>query len=331
MTTARTCDPRASLATAAVAGCFRGALRIPGVRTGIESLACRAGRREPLSRRGGVLIYHTREALRRLGDDRVRFARVAEGAEVAVQLNEYLWQFIYFRGCFERETTQFFRRFLHPGDVVLDVGANAGYFTMIATRLVGPGGRVYAFEPNPRAAVLLRASVAHAQAEALAVVEPIALASHVGHVTLHLPTDGGDTGQASMVSGWVDSATSVEVEAQTLDHYCDTHRIDSIRLLKIDVEGAEADVLQGGVDVMARVRPNATVCEFVTGRNVPAQERVLDFFRGHRYLAYKLGLQGELQPHPMELPTWSLDGFGSVLTTEVGAGNLCFVPAELAP
>src|SRR5688572_8568167 len=54
-----------------------------------------------------------------------------------------------FMGCFAREMTRWARTFLPPGGTFLDVGAHAGYFSLLASTLVGPAGHVYALEPNP--------------------------------------------------------------------------------------------------------------------------------------------------------------------------------------
>lgn len=308
----------------------RRALGAPGLGPGLEGLACLAGRRMPDARVSRALMYHVREGLLARGDNRVRFARIPGGARVALRLNEHLWQFLYFRGCFEPETTRFVLRQLRGGDVVIDVGANVGYYTMMAARAVGPQGRVHAFEPNPDVAALLERSVAVAGVQSAVTVVMAAVGASPGTARLLLPRDTSNTGQASTIAGWIEQSGSLEVPAVSLDEYCCEQGIHCIRLLKVDVEGAEIEVFKGASEVLRRVRPDAIICEFVTGRRVDAQLDVLSLLRDHGYCTFRMSLHGDLVPHPDSLPEWSgvLDPSGNEASSPP-TGNLCFLPREV--
>jgi FkbM family methyltransferase len=129
-----------------------------------------------------------------------------------------------------------------PGDVVVDGGANVGFFALWQGASVGPTGAVHAFEPNPRAFELLRRNV---EANGLSWVHchQLALTAAGGPVMLT-----GDRRDSSMLrtSGHGDG---VEVASTTLDGFVADHGIERIDVLKLDTEGAEADIIAGGMEV----------------------------------------------------------------------------------
>jgi FkbM family methyltransferase len=143
-------------------------------------------------------------------------------------------------GCFEPFETELMRSRVKPGDVVLDIGANIGYYTLIFARLVGDAGKVYAFEPDPSNFKLLRKNV-RANGHRNVVCVPRAVSDVAGPLSLFLcPDNKGDHRiYPSEVERW-----TVAIEAVTLDEYFDGYegRIDFI---KMDIQGAEARALRG--------------------------------------------------------------------------------------
>lgn len=291
-------------------------LRIPPMRRLIEALACFCGRRAPDAWSSQALIYYVREELLRFDANRVRFAQLPGHARIAVTLTEGLWQMLYFNGRYEMETTRFVMNFLRPGDVFVDVGANVGYYTMIAASAVGSAGKIYAFEPNPQVASLLRTSVNRATAGEQVTIETAALGADNGTATLHLPEAEWNTGEASLLSySGNERGKSLSVPITTLDQYCVVNKVARIRLMKIDVEGGELEVLAGAHDVLERIRPEAIVCEFVPARRSEAQVEVLKILQAHEYRSFIVNENGSLSPHDGSIPDWEW-------------GNLCFMPGE---
>lgn len=150
----------------------------------------------------------------------------------------------------ERAERLFYLEYLREGMTVFDVGANIGELTLMFARFVGADGRVHAFEPNGAGFERL---VAICTAASLQNVDlrRVALAEKEGIVTLH--SYGEDylswTSQAlrPLESYGIDvrPVSSEEASATTLDLYCERHSIPSIDLLKVDVEGAEFQVMLG--------------------------------------------------------------------------------------
>ncbi|MCP9915836.1 FkbM family methyltransferase [Cyanobium sp. ATX 6F1] len=150
---------------------------------------------------------------------------------------------------------RFLWRFVRPGMTVLDVGAHHGLYALVAARRSGPNGRVVAFEPNPSDARRLRW---HACLNGLGRlrVEPLALADRSGEVTFHVPVSGVRT--TASLRRPNDSRSrfkAIQVRLDTLDHVVAAARIEQIDLIKLDVEGAEMQFLDGATDTIRRFRP----------------------------------------------------------------------------
>lgn len=148
-------------------------------------------------------------------------------------------------GTYERETQRMFERHVREGDVVYDIGANVGFFTLLAAKLVGGRGAVYSFEPLPRNLEYLRKHIS--LNDASAHVLDVALSSSAGTARFAVASS------ASM--GRLDAAGDIEVRCETIDQLVRSGRIAPPRFLKIDVEGAEHDVLTGGAESLAQHRP----------------------------------------------------------------------------
>lgn len=131
------------------------------------------------------------------------------------------------------------RSLLRPGDTFVDAGANIGFYTILASQLVGADGYVIAFEMIPTTAEILRSHVTQNDCANVTVVEG-ALAEGSGEV-LKASIMSGKSGQASIVRS--KGTTEIEVETVTLaEHLAD---YPSIRLIKMDLEGAELGALKG--------------------------------------------------------------------------------------
>lgn len=155
-----------------------------------------------------------------------------------------------------------------PGSVCFDVGAAGGTYTMILSRLVGPTGRVFAFEPRPRSFGFLRAVLRRSNVS----VHPIALGLQNGTQTMvvprrfRIPFSTRSFLQRDLelpVDHYYPEFTGarrIEVETATLDDFMAGNGIDRLDLLKIDVEGAEPWVLFGGRHSIAAHRP-VVLCE----------------------------------------------------------------------
>ena len=143
-------------------------------------------------------------------------------------------------GEYEPAETKAIRERVKPGDTFVDVGASIGWYTVIASKLVGENGRVIAFEPEPYAFSLLKRNVEANGCDNVVLVQK-ALSNEPGTLTLFVAE--AYRGQHSVVLKDV-SDVSIEVEAIRLDDYLEEHGLTP-DFVKIDVEGAEGMVLDG--------------------------------------------------------------------------------------
>lgn len=156
--------------------------------------------------------------------------------------------------------TRFYREFIQPGDLVLDIGANVGLKTSVFLQL---GARVVAAEPNPVCADLIRKSCKHALTLGELIIEEVALGSERGTTTLHLAehdstvTSASPTFIAATQTAEVRFTSTIEADVLLIDDLIE--RYGKPAFIKIDVEGMDYDALRG-----LSYRPAALSFEFNT-------------------------------------------------------------------
>lgn len=148
-------------------------------------------------------------------------------------------------GTYERDSQRAFVESIREGDVVYDIGANVGFFTLLASKLVGPRGTVYALEPLPRNVSYLERHVSLNGRQNVRVL-PIAAAAATGTARFgiaHNPSQGG-----------ISERGELEVVTRSLDDLVATGTVPPT-FLKIDVEGAESQVLEGAGRLLRESHP----------------------------------------------------------------------------
>jgi FkbM family methyltransferase len=138
-------------------------------------------------------------------------------------------------GTYESHVQRLFCERVRPGDIVFDIGANVGFFSLLASKLVGPKGRVYAFEPLPRNLSYIEQHL-RLNAVTNVTVKPIAIASTSGTASFG---DGENESQARL--------------SEKGEHHVTTASLDDLvangtprpAFIKMDIEGAEFDALRG--------------------------------------------------------------------------------------
>jgi FkbM family methyltransferase len=213
---------------------------------------------------------------------------VLEGAGDEPWSNVLYWQG--WDRFYEPETVGVFFELASKARATLDVGANVGIFSLLAGH-ANPGGRVVAFEPDPRA---FRRLVRHVELNALTNVscqmkavgetdgditlfsgaaaraeDAVALSAQTSRTRAHVEAEGRR----------VERVDEIRATAVTLDAFVAAHSLDNVDLVKIDVEGAEALVLAGMTDTLRRHRPTL-VCEVLTA---DAGKRLEQFLEPYGY------------------------------------------------
>ena len=176
-------------------------------------------------------------------------------ARLFVDLSDHVIGLNIVRGGYERDEVSFIRAHLKPGDTAIDVGAHIGFFTIHMASMVGPAGRVYAFEPFDANADLLERSIAENRFTDRVVFQRAAAGAASGTATLTFPAETLNTGGAYLLrEGTRPLAGNLKktVRAVALDDL-DIRR--PVRLVKMDVEGAEPQVIQGAARLLQSDRP----------------------------------------------------------------------------
>ena len=189
------------------------------------------------------------------------------------------------RGLLERELSVV-ASMVHHGDHVADVGANHGLYThMFAKR----GAVVEAFEPQPECVAVLQAYASRRRLKNVRV-HPVALSSTTGVGVLHIP-HGSESSPSASLRATTGSNSALEVKLEQLDSFafCD------LKFVKIDVEGAELEVLRGAEETLRRCRPLLLVEIEQRHHNEPVAE-VFDRITSFGYDGAFLDSSGQLRP-----------------------------------
>lgn len=155
-------------------------------------------------------------------------------------------------------------RSIRSGDVVLDVGANTGAFTILFAHSVGSCGHVHAFEPvTPTFRKLFR-NISRSPLSNRVILNKCAISDHLGRCLIRVPAD--DFAQASLIDHSIASWSSklfasYDCAFETLDNYASVHSIRKIHFVKIDVEGAEMLVLNGMRNILTGPSPPILMLE----------------------------------------------------------------------
>lgn len=207
------------------------------------------------------------------------------------------YECIHILGTYEAGTSKLVRRVLRSGDVVLDVGANIGWYTTLFAKCVAPDGVVHAFEPVPFLFEKLRRNCMLSNCESMVRLNRIALGRTTGTIRLFAPKDGPH-GEISIFPECEAENPSLDVPCLTLDEYCARHMSKKAAvLIKLDVEGAEPDIIDGAQTLLDSAHPPMWLCEinYETANRggfspYAALEKLAE--RGYCFIRVKLGWRG---------------------------------------
>lgn len=159
-------------------------------------------------------------------------------------------------GICEKFETNFLEKKIKKNMVVLDLGANIGYYTLIAAKLVGEKGKVYAFEPAPDNFALLKKNIEVNGYKNVVLVQK-AVSNKSGQTRLFLSQDP----TCHLIYDPHDNSKSVIVDVISLEDFFKNHN-DKIDLIKMDIEGAEGWALQGMKNLIEKNKDMEIITEF---------------------------------------------------------------------
>jgi FkbM family methyltransferase len=237
----------------------------------------------------------------RIADDLQHADIVTHGVRMRLDLRDYIQRRIFYES-HEPRPLAFCERCVRPGDVVLDVGAHVGIFTLVSASRARPGGAVHAFEPVPANYASLADNV-RLNGFGNIVLNRAAAGDEEGEISLGLPKAVPDSGPTSAMYTAGGGERAVTAPTVVLDSYAEAHLgATPIRLLKIDAEGSEPAVLAGFSQRLASAPPDVVLVEInleLLDRHGYGAEDVLGPLRdaGYRFLRESLlGRLSEFEP-----------------------------------
>jgi len=242
------------------------------------------------SERGGFRLARLARRLRPASTWETQFD-TPEGTRLTLNLATYPDCCMAY-GLYELDTSRLIKRLLRPGDHFVDGGANIGYFTLLASRRVGAGGRVDAFEPQPDNRARLEANVAMNAFAKNVRVHPLAIGDAAREAVIHRPVGGGfNHGESSLFKPGDGETKDTAIQIARMDEALAGTRP---RLVKLDIEGAEPLAIDGMAGLVRQPTPPMVLMEHNTvslARGGFAPPEAVDRLRrlNREYRVYRVG------------------------------------------
>ena len=234
---------------------------------------------------------------------RKRVTETATGARFAVDTQDLIQRYLYLFGTWEPRMTLWLSRRLGPGDTFIDVGANIGYFSVLASQLVGPKGRVVAIEASRAFQDWLERN---ARLNGCTNIRSVHTAVSDKHQILtFILASSANMGANSIVPYDGPAESTFDIEAFPLPDVLEADEIANARVVKVDVEGAEGSVVRGMAPLLERLRPDAEVTVEVTPDRMEqlgdSVAELLDTMRGAGFHVYRLANEYAAASYPSAL------------------------------
>lgn len=218
--------------------------------------------------------------------------------KIEVEVEEWIQQHIFFFGVYDAPSIKYIKKLLNPEDVFIDIGANIGTYSISATAALDAkqGGMVYAFEPVNSIYQKLTRNIALNGIENI-VTHKLALFEE--NTTLDLFVSSSENlGMSSIFHHDTESGEVEKVKAIKLDDFIEENKIKHVKLIKIDIEGAELFALKGMLETIRKFKPTLLIeiSENVLEGNGIKSIEIFKFMKGLNYLPYTLDETGKLLP-----------------------------------
>jgi len=217
---------------------------------------------------------------------------------VRIYPHDIIGEPIYVNGMFEPSECKFVMKFLTPGMVFFDVGANLGQYTLLAAQRVGREGQVHSFEPSSRMFAESKYNVELNVLSNICTLNKLALSNKVGTAKLSRYQPGAEVYGSLGTQCRESPIVGYEVvETTTLDTYVEKKGVDHIDLIKMDIEGAELLALQGSEHTLSKSIAPAIVLEMADintiGLEYQATE-IWDYLEQFGYQFYCFNKRGQI-------------------------------------
>ena len=186
----------------------------------------------------------------------------------------------------EQAECRFLASRITPGDTIIDIGANLGFYTSLFAKSAGETGRVYAFEPDPLMFAILKKRTSKSSS---VTAECLGLSDHSGEAVLYCSR--ANRADNRIAPSHTEPTEQVTIKLETFDSFARYQNITRIDGVKMDVQGAEIAVLRGMRDVMKKMPPRWILLEFSPEHLRGAKENPADLWQllaQYRYTPFLL-------------------------------------------
>jgi len=190
---------------------------------------------------------------------------------------------------FEEEEITFLKRILKPGDSFIDIGANIGLFSLIASPIIGEKGEIISFEPCSPTLHRFEENISLNNFKNI-ITNKQAISNKNGKATLQIASDGYDAWNSIAEPAKGEVFETEEIDTITFDDYISNSQIDisKIALVKIDVEGWEMPVLEGGKEFFSSAEAPSLIVEFTEANAANAGYSCTDLYHALVDYGYSL-------------------------------------------
>ncbi len=217
-----------------------------------------------------------------------------QGLRWRLNPSDFVQKHLFWLGEYEYHDLRILSRWLRPGAVVFDVGANFGYYSLNLASALNGKGHVYAFEPSKGSFSRLQENINLNNLQSKITASRLGLSESGGAAFLHHdPTNSG----AATVSHKDEGET---ISIDTLDNFCRANKIPRVDVIKIDVEGHELQVIKGGTKFLSLHRP-AMMIEFNSTALEASGQTVEALAQAIRGLGYELRVAHRDKLSPMSV------------------------------
>jgi FkbM family methyltransferase len=187
-------------------------------------------------------------------------AVTTDGRKIIVNPATFTYQFVYFLGEYEPAITNVISKIVRKDDICFDVGANIGWYTTLLQTLIGKHGSVHAFEPVPSSFRTLKANTALNKNTDKVILNEFALGDQEKEINIYNSATLPD-GHASISKNENSDFEVIPIKMKTADDYVETHNINEVNFIKLDIEGAELFMLQGANKLFRQSKPPIWIIE----------------------------------------------------------------------
>lgn len=222
-----------------------------------------------------------------------------DGITFDLDLADFLQKMIFCFQYYEHQYVKICKRLIPRGGIVMDVGANIGQYALLASKLAGSEGYVYAFEPGESLLLTLRRNIVLNASNNIEVL-PVAVGNDKGRYSYYPPSSTDNQGTGSLIhdpTGKSRSTTPIQVNMVRLDDFCEERKINNVDFIKIDVEGFDLEVLKGSRTILLN-NPRVVVMVELADDNLKAMgigaNDIRQFMLDLKFQMYKVTGTGRL-------------------------------------